>query len=93
MEKLIRFISEGTLLDFPIWRFEPTVNRALGYAVAEGFFAQDKATYKLTLKGEEFVKQILDVPEIMAKEKNFLKNLGKKITEKFIQELSKRWEN
>ncbi len=90
MKKLIDFSND--LEDAPIVRFDPSVNRALTYAIAYGLVErQPNAKYKLTDKGQKLAEQIKTVDDLMVIEKNDLNNLSKRLTETKVDEIVNMW--
>lgn len=76
---------------FMIVQFDPAVNRAIKYAIADGLVCQLKnGTFKLTNVGKEMVKKI-NKEEIMMEEKAFLSKLGTKLTNEKIEQLMSLW--
>lgn len=92
VEKVLNLVHEKKLIDFSMWRFEPSLNRALSFAIAEGFVEQDDINYHLTLKGEDFVEELMKFSQLMEKEKKFVNIVKKKVTESLIKDISRRWE-
>lgn len=90
--KLLDFCNDNNLLFASAIRFDPAVNRVLGYALADGIIKQlVKGTYKLTDKGKEFVKKIISDKDLMIKEINFLEKVKNKLPEDKISELMDMW--
>lgn len=90
MKKLVEF-AEGKG-NIPVVRFDPTVNRALTYAIAYGLIErQQNAKYKLTDRGRKLAEQIKIVGDLMAVEISDLNTLAKKLTEVKINEMVDRW--
>jgi len=78
--------------DFHIWGVEPTVNRALIYAVAEGFVSLNDGGYSLTAHGITLYKLMKKDKELFKEEKAFLENIGKNgISEQRIKDLSSKF--
>lgn len=76
----------------PIVRFDPSVNRALTYAIGYGFVErQQNAKYKLTSRGRQLAEQIKAVGDLMIIEVNDLNSLSKKLTENKVEEIVNRW--
>ena len=89
---LLDFCQQKNLLFISAIRFDPAVNRVLGYALADGLIKQlVKGTYKLTDKGKEFVKKIKADKELMQNEKSFLEKIGNRLSEEKISELTDIW--
>lgn len=90
MKKLIDF-AEGKS-NAPLVRFDPSVNRALTYAVAYGLIdSQQNAKYKLSTCGLKLVEQVQISGDLMAFEINELNTLSKKLTETKINEIVNTW--
>lgn len=89
---LLAFITDPKNSDLSVWGIEPTLNRALHIAVADGFCSYKNANYKLENKGLEFTKKIEENEDILIDEIALLKLIGKRrITEKSIQDLTNKW--
>ena len=73
-------------------RFEPAVNRALEYALADGLMAQQaNGAYKLTDKGKELACKILEDKTIFLHEKSVLEEIHNELKEEKIRALLERW--
>lgn len=91
-KELLEFCENNNLLFAAAIRFDPAVNRVLGYALADGFVKQlVKGTYKLTEKGKKFVKRIRSDKELMTNEIKFLEKIGNRLSEDKISELMDIW--
>lgn len=93
MTELRNFVLSNFTNDFSIWGIEPTLNRALQFALAERICELEGGKiYKLGLRGEEFYKAIAADEELFSKEKEFLLFIGKnKITDKRISFMTQNW--
>lgn len=90
MKKLVEFVT-GTG-STPVVRFDPSVNRALAYAIGYGLIdRQPTAKYKLTERGKQLAEQIKAVGDLMVVEINDLNSLAKKLTESKVEEMVDRW--
>lgn len=90
MKRLIEFV-EGTG-STPIVRFDPSVNRALTYAIAYGLIErQQNAKYKLTDRGQRLAEQIMVVGDLMVIEISNLNLLAKKLIETKVNEIVDKW--
>lgn len=88
---LMDFIQEK-LANYTLVRFDPAVNRALMYALAEGIvFQQQNGLFRLTSKGKSFVESIIKDNTLMAKEKNYLTSISSKLSEQKIKWLMTSW--
>lgn len=92
----------GKLLDYaqydfaspPVIRFDPAVNRAVTFAIADELIFQGKnGKYVLTEKGWGLVSEIDKDSEIFVTEKLSLSFLSKKLTDNKIKQLSDIWRN
>ena len=72
---------------------ESTLNRALNLAYAEKLINFDEGSYSLLEKGKKFAISIDKDESIFINEKQILKLIGKKITEKTINNLINHWKN
>lgn len=89
MRELEDYVNER--MGFMLVRFDPVVNRALKYAIADDLVAQLKnGTFKLTKNGKEFIKRI-DKEDILLAEKDFLNKLGTRLTKEKIERLMSLW--
>ena len=76
----------------PVVRFDPSVNKALRYTLAENLVIQQKnGKYKLSDLGRQYVSAIEDDDKLMRREKEYLTKLGINITEDTIEELMSKW--
>lgn len=91
MERLDDFVHSEYALP-PIIRFDPAVNRAITFAVADGLIYQLKnGNYLLTPKGKELVLHVDKEPELLMAEKHALEGISKKLTDKKINSLAEAW--
>ncbi len=89
MRELEDYVNER--MGFMLVRFDPAVNRALKYAIADDLVAQLKnGTFKLTKNGKEFIKRI-EKEDILLEEKSFLNKLGTRLTKEKIERLMSLW--
>lgn len=90
-EKLKRYLQTQIPGTFVI-RFEPSLNRALEYALADGFSAQQvNGTYKLIDRGKVLVKEIQNDDAIFRYEKKVLEEIQCDLTEEKIKSLMEGW--
>ncbi|QNK58552.1 hypothetical protein [Paenibacillus sp. PAMC21692] len=90
-EKLWEFANNNTN-SYTVVRFDPAVNRAVKYAIAEGLLTQQKnGLFRLAKKGKEFMKIIMKDPNLLSSEKKYLFLLSNKLTEEKIKELTSFW--
>lgn len=72
---------------------EPSLNRALNFAIGEGLISSDGIRYTITPKGDNFANEILSDAELFMYERSMLRLIGKNISEKKITELENFWKN
>ena len=90
MRNLVEF-ADG-IGSTPIVRFDPSVNRALTYAIGYVLIKrQQNAKYKLTDRGKQLAEQIKAVGDLMVIEMDDLNLLAKKLTENKVEEIVDRW--
>lgn len=78
-------------IGYIIVRFDPVVNRAIKYAIADNLVEQLKnGTFKLTENGKKLIKKV-EEEDIMAREKKFLDELGSKLSNEKIERLMSLW--
>jgi hypothetical protein len=80
--------GDASALDLNI-RFDPTLDRALDFGLAEGIFELDHGkNVALARRGREFASRIMQLEEVLVTEKEFLRQFKKNdFTEDVIQRL------
>lgn len=93
MNEVRGYLESDFQTDFTIWGIEPTLNRALQFAVSENICdLTNGRIYGLTEKGTKFYDQIMQDMELLIKEKDFLKYVGKmQLTDSRINAMTKKW--
>lgn len=90
MEDLMKYIDGRT--SYTLVRFDPAVNRAVKFALADKLISQLKnGSLKLTDKGKTLLNQIKDDNNLMIREKEYLAKIGNRLTEKKIENLMSVW--
>lgn len=90
MNKLEKYVNEK--ISYILVRFDPAINHAVKYALAEGLIFQLKnGTLKLTDKGKKLVKEIKKDDNLMTREKEYLVKIGNKLTTEKIENLMSAW--
>lgn len=93
MDRLLYF-AEHEFSTPPIVRFDPAVNRAVTFAIADELIFQGKnGKYILADKGWSLVSDIEEDPNVLVSEKSDLSMLSKKLTDQKIKQLSDNWRN
>lgn len=90
-DKLQKFIKFNRDRDI-IVRFDPAINRALEYAIADKLIGQQvNGRYKLVEKGKTLVDNICEDNGLLKLEKELLNGISLNLTEERINEISERW--
>lgn len=91
MERLIAF-TQSESAPPPIVRFDPAVNRAVSFAIADRLiFQASNGKYLLTDKGKNLVSEIEKDSKILTVEKQELKALSTKLSDEKIKHLTEVW--
>ena len=91
---LKQFVLSNYTENSKTWGIEPSLNRAINYSVHEGVCSIINGKYQLLEKGELFYTKIIENPEYLNEEIDFLNFLGKrKITDNRIDSIYKKWKN
>lgn len=93
MEKLLEF-AQNEFIAPPIIRFDPAVNRAVSFAIADNLiFQSSNGKYVLAEKGRNLISEIDKDADVLVTEKADLSALSKKLTDQKIKQLSDIWRN
>ena len=88
----LKLFIDGKMPDYSIIKYDPAVNYALQYALAERLIThQNNGKLKLTESGKHFCKLIMEDNTLLIEEKKSLTALCGKITENALQDLRKKW--
>lgn len=91
MEKILAFVDDQ-LSSYTVVRFDPAVNRAIKYALADKLISQQmNGLFKFSDKGKLFAKQIIKLDYLMVNEKSFLTLIKCKLSEEKIKFLMSSW--
>jgi hypothetical protein len=74
--------------NFKFWALDPALNRAIAFALADGFLAIENEKIISAPKGDELLRYILSTG-VFIHEKAILKKFGKSVTEVFINTVLK----
>ncbi|MEJ3720046.1 hypothetical protein WGM54_18845 [Paenibacillus polymyxa] len=90
-DKVLLMLIQDPLITPPLINMDPSVNRALQFAIADKLISFSESTGKFTLsaKGTDFAKAINKEADILIEEKALLTKIGLKITDKVISTLFK----
>lgn len=90
MEVLNNYANDR--ISYMLVRFDPAVNRAVKYAIADGIVCQLKnGMLRLTEQGRKLVTQINKDVELMTREKQCLSLLGNRLSNEKIENLMSLW--
>ena len=89
-QHLYRAVEERRLR-VSAWGFDPAVSIALRLAVAEGLIQIDKNGCAITEQGSMFIEQVIAQPDMLRREKATLAKIGKRVTERMVDEAAKDW--
>lgn len=92
LDELNKFLDNKTSM-LPVIRFEPALNRAINYAVADDLIQIQKSNSKLRLteKGKTIYNEIIGNNDIMIFEKNELNIIENKINDDVINKILEKW--
>jgi hypothetical protein len=89
---IIKLVEGRYLMSSIPLRFDPSVNRALNYALSdELIFRQVNGNFRLTTKGKALVEKIKGDNNLLVVEKMYLNSLKYSLTEEIIATVSKDW--
>lgn len=87
-EAFLKMLGRVRNLDDPVVRFEPSLNRALAFALAEELIARDSnGTIRLTAKGGMLADEVMRLRGCLDAEKEFLNNISGKVSQRQIDDL------
>lgn len=93
MKKLLDFV-QNEFTTPPVVRFDPAVNRAVTFAIADDLIFQGQnGKYVLTDKGKKLASEIDKNVAVLVGEKLDITALSKKLTDEKIKQLSDVWRN
>lgn len=89
MKELEDYINGN--IPFILVRFDPAVNRAIKYAIADELvYILQNGSFKVTEKGKKLIKQI-EKENLMISERIYLSQIGTKLCKEKIDELLSLW--
>lgn len=84
--------AKEKILRLTAWGFDPALAIALRYAVAEKLIREVSTGYELTDRGAILADEIAKAEDVLVAEKAILRFVGKSITERMVDEVTKAWE-
>lgn len=89
-ERLRSFIDGK--LQYPIIRYDPSINRAILYSLAEKIiYRQENGLFRLMDKGKSFALELQKDTQIMIFEKAYLREIADRLTEDKITSVIADW--
>lgn len=90
MDQLEAFVNNR--LRYPLIRYDPTVNRAVLFALSEKIIVrQSNNLFRLTPKGKTFYSEIAADHQMLIVEKEEIKRISEKLTEDQIKNVMADW--
>lgn len=88
----LKDLAYDRLARYTVVRFDPAVNHAVRFALADGLiFQQQNGLFRLTNLGKKYVKQIIKDVQLMSDEKRYLSSLSTMLTEEKIKAITSLW--
>lgn len=87
---MLKTAVESKNIDISVWGLDPTLNIALQFALAERLIEHSSTGVKLTKNGKDYIAAI-DKNDLFTKDIEYLKDIGKAVTEDFIKKASDSW--
>jgi len=75
------------------WGFDPTLAVALRIAIAENLINKNSTGYEMAEGGVSFLEKVILDESSFFPEREFLSLIGRKVTEKMVEETAKGWES
>lgn len=79
---------KGRKYDFNFWALDPALNRAIEFALADGFLILKNERFIQSPKGEVLLSYVLE-QDVFIYEKEILRQFGKSVTESFVKTVLK----
>lgn len=91
LDKLLLFVEEKSN-NLIIIRFDPVINRAIEYALAEELILrQANGLFKLSIKGKSCINEVNKDDTLFMREKEVMRNISLSLTEEKIKNLMLDW--
>ena len=74
--------------NFNFWALDPALNRAIEFALADGFLILKNEKFIPSPKGETLLSYVLE-KDVFIYEKEILRQFGKSVTESFVKTVLK----
>jgi hypothetical protein len=91
---IIRVVEGELALDALLVRYEPSLNRAVDLAIGEQLIKRVSGDHiELTTLGIQIAEEIDNSENTYVQEKQFMSRIGKRLTEKLVNQTLGWWEN
>ncbi|MCG7985464.1 MAG: hypothetical protein JAY90_22350 [Candidatus Thiodiazotropha lotti] len=87
---LLRKAAKNGILNVSVWGLDPSLNSATQFALAEGLVNRSGSSIAITEKGRDYIKSLLEL-ESLGEDVDFLREIGKGITESMVTKTSESW--
>jgi len=85
---LVRVLDEEETVESLVVRVEPSLNRAVDFAIGEGFVRRVTGNrYELTPAGVARANALVDAEDCLDGEKAFVEQVGRRVTESLVNDL------
>ncbi|MCP4675919.1 MAG: hypothetical protein GY854_10520 [Deltaproteobacteria bacterium] len=85
---LVRVLDEEEMVESLVVRVEPSLNRAVDFAIGEGLVRRVSGDrYELTPTGVARADALFEAEECLNEEKAFVEQIGRRVTEGLVNEL------
>ncbi|PWQ92603.1 hypothetical protein [Leucothrix pacifica] len=88
-EELATLAADANI-PFKVWGVDPILNVALQFSVAQKLITQKSDAYSITFEGKKLLK-LAKEQDIELRDSSYLGRLGKRITEKMVEEIVNKW--
>ncbi|WP_196785465.1 hypothetical protein [Massilia aquatica] len=84
--------SKSKRLAVEAWGFDPALAIAIRFAISEELIEETSTGYGISESGKDFVQLLTKDEEVFVGEKNFLRQIGKGVTEAMVEKVASGWE-
>ena len=84
---------ENDRIPFGAWGIDPVLDYSLQFAIAEKLMTKESnLSYKLTQNGIDYISEV-EYKNFLKEDQVFLRRLGPTVTEKMVEEVTRKWES
>jgi len=91
--RLLEYLDSDFQSGLNVFGIEPSLNRALSFAISEDLISFEEGKYKLAEKGNQFYIAIEKDKDLLIEEKAYLQIIKKRLSEAQVEKLRKSWIN